>query len=1132
MTATLRLDGSTLWLGATSRPYTDADRHTLANLAARYRTWQRPHRDAPLRVLGAELHAWLDPPAAFARDLHRPDATLTIAAPPAETALLDAPWELLHDGAAWCVDHGLEIIRCPDHPPVKERRRSPGALTLLFMAAAPEGTSRLAYEAEEAAIDAATAALGIDLFVEETGTARELGQRLDRLAQHGAVDVLHLSCHGSAEFAPLGITEPVLWLEDPVGAAAPTTATALAAAVDLHRVGLVVVSACETARPSATADSLAAALLAAGARAVLGWAAPVSDHQAIHFAAALYGDLARGHDPAHALRRARRALRDLPDAAGTYWHLARLLLAPAAGAPLATLGGPLRRVDHGERAFLDAGRLVPVAAPDAFVGRRRPLQAALRALHHRDRAGVLITGQGHQGKSSLAARLVRRLDEHRPVVCHGDAELRARPILARLAHAAGHPIDAPTLERAGQDPHALRAALDPLLAAAPRLLLILDDAEQILDLDPTPPRVRAPDRAAALAIVVEAFDRHRHRHHRLIITSRATFTLPDHESRDLIARHLEPIELHPMTPAELRLLREVAPTRRAAGPTLVDDCLAASHGNPGLADLLLPLAVDSATKGDTAALRALLARLGREASGRDTIDRWITDVITTTLTRLTPTERHALDAARVLTHPVPEATARALLTEVAAAPEALARLCALQLIETHRTPTPPRLRINPLVARCLPEPAPAELALLARALLPHLAPAGPTDPARAAWLTHLALAAADLPTLAREAEPGVAHLLRTFQIPAARHLGRAAVRALDAAGHQPAPRLLLWLADAIATEDPTEAATLLARLPADTSVLLRLGRHHQQAGRLDDALRCSADAAALLEPGSRDHAVARGDAADIHEARGELDEALRIRREEQLPVYERLGDVRERAVTMGKVADIHEARGELDEALRIRREEELPVFERLGDVQGRAVAMGKVADILQARGELDEALRILREEVLPAFQRLGDVRSRAVTMGKVADILQARGALDEALRIRREEQLPVYERLGDVRGRAVTMGKVADIHAARGELDEALRILREEVLPVYERMGDVRLLLVDRTHVALYLLRRGRPEDGREAIGLLAAALVAARRLRIPEAATIEGILRQLGAPAEWLATLGAAPPPALGGKR
>ena len=80
----------------------------------------------------------------------------------------------------------------------------------------------------------------------------------------------------------------------------------------------------------------------------------------------------------------------------------------------------------------------------------------------------------------------------------------------------------------------------------------------------------------------------------------------------------------------------------------------------------------------------------------------------------------------------------------------------------------------------------------------------------------------------------------------------------------------------------------------------------------------------------------------------------------------------------------------LDEALRIRREEELPVYERLGDVRSRAVTMGNIADILQSRGDLDEALRIRREVQLPVFERLGDTRETAVTWGRIADIASRR----------------------------------------------------------------------------------------------------------------------------------------------
>ena len=57
---------------------------------------------------------------------------------------------------------------------------------------------------------------------------------------------------------------------------------------------------------------------------------------------------------------------------------------------------------------------------------------------------------------------------------------------------------------------------------------------------------------------------------------------------------------------------------------------------------------------------------------------------------------------------------------------------------------------------------------------------------------------------------------------------------------------------------------------------------------------------------------------------------------------------------MGKIADVLQARGQLDEALRIRQEEELPVYERLGDVRSKAITMGKIADILQAQGQGDQ----------------------------------------------------------------------------------------------------------------------------------------------------------------------------------
>ena len=83
-----------------------------------------------------------------------------------------------------------------------------------------------------------------------------------------------------------------------------------------------------------------------------------------------------------------------------------------------------------------------------------------------------------------------------------------------------------------------------------------------------------------------------------------------------------------------------------------------------------------------------------------------------------------------------------------------------------------------------------------------------------------------------------------------------------------------------------------------------------------------------------------------------------------------------------------------DEALRIEREEESPVNERIGDVRERAMKMRRIAEILVQRDKTDDALRIYREEAISVFERLGDERERAVTMCRIADILEQRGETD------------------------------------------------------------------------------------------------------------------------------------------
>ncbi|MBI3270879.1 MAG: tetratricopeptide repeat protein [Planctomycetes bacterium] len=293
-----------------------------------------------------------------------------------------------------------------------------------------------------------------------------------------------------------------------------------------------------------------------------------------------------------------------------------------------------------------------------------------------------------------------------------------------------------------------------------------------------------------------------------------------------------------------------------------------------------------------------------------------------------------------------------------------------------------------------------------------------------------------------------------------------------------------WLPVAHELRDGDEYADLAAALAASPRpsekaargrLLVKAAAAWHMRGESDRASVALRAALAIWEElqDDRSRALTQRRIADILELRGEIDEALRIRREEELPVFERLGDVGARAVTLGRIARIQVVRGHVDEALKLHQEM-LRVFEALGDARSRAVTLGDIARILLARGHVDEALK-LHEEMLRVFDALGDARSRAVTLGDIARIQVARGNVDEAMRLH-EESLRVFEALGDARERALTLGDIARIQVARGQHDGALK-LHEESLRVFEALGDARSRAVTLGDIARIQVARGQVDE-------------------------------------------------------
>ncbi|MFO1421627.1 MAG: CHAT domain-containing protein [Candidatus Competibacteraceae bacterium] len=1007
-----------------SRPLTAADPSQFRGWLQDYRNHLRGHGEETARLrLGREMYAWLDGDAGWLarlREAVEPPWIVELRAPRDPGAsvrlFLQLPWELLADDRGYLAAD-LALRYAPVRrlgEPTQPAEPSPCRLSLVFMAAAPRAPRRLDYEAEEAAILDATAKIGLDLTVEESGALEWLAARV---AEEAPVDVLHLSCHGQ------GGANPALCLETDEGAIDSTSVECLIEDLSTHRPRLLFLSACHTAESAETGDgtgivdSLALALLRAGMPAVLGWDGPVSDAEAAEFAAHLYQQLSRKADLQAALAEARFALLNPqgvdPLARSRDWHLARLFLGSTGGGPLVKGDRARHRkgIEGGHKEFLDVkGKQVPVAGRLEFVGRRRPLQDALRELRRRDRAGVLIHGMGRQGKSSLAARVANRLHHHEPVVVFGRYDAPA--ILEAFRRAVGGRkvrdiIDA-YRDRIHQRPEELADCLRELLEGPCQqlvkqddgsvtnrpVLLILDDLERIL-CDPGPAGLHRvqPELVPVLRAVVEAFAK-ADGDSRLLITSRFRFTLPQQDGRDL-ADALFPLHLPPMEAVESRqqAARKARPTGQAkAAPdeARTQRCIGLARGNPGLQDRLFSLSLQDPAACDQA-LAAMEHYLAGHNPDQETVWAFLENLaIERSLALLKPGERELLRVATLFELPVPLAVLDALAKALAldAGEPCGIRLVGLGLWDVY----PDLVRyaelaaaVNALVRPLAGTLTDNDIRALAGVALPALfAGWGGADGDRRPYpadheLARLAVVADQPLGLDVTAEPAIRWLGAQLRYCDAAQLARQAVACLDQ--HQiEIPFALLRVAgEACVQVGDTSAARgayqqALARLEGllaqgqtpdteDHAYLLAVhSRLLIQDGEPDRALEFLEQAKQLLSTDPRfrrEHSIVLGDIARIKVSKGEVDEALKLHQEE-LTVYQALGDQRSRAVTLGDIARIKVSKGEVDEALKLHQEM-LTVFQALGDVGEKAHTLWSIAQIEIQKKDYENALPRLLE---------------------------------------------------------------------------------------------------------------------------------------------------------------------------
>ncbi|MEH2316671.1 CHAT domain-containing protein, partial [Nostoc sp.] len=379
--------------------------------------------------IGQQLFFWLDGDGRWlSRGIAECRGEGLVIAIDTDKQLAHLPWEVLHDDKDFLVKRVNPVVL-----PLRWIEKETAGfsvearqLRVLFMATDPEDVEpKLDFEQEEARILADTQDFAVDLRVEESGCVSELGKVWSRYFND--FDVFHLTGHASITPGEAGknptpnpspqarrgegleANTPYFVTETEIGERHETTAAELAEVFRFRFPKLVFLSGCRTgqAPDKGAVPSMAEALIAQGAIAVLSWGRPVEDRTATAAAAHLYGKLAAGYQLAEALASTYQQL--FKQKVGD-WHLLRLYIQGECPGAFVEVWGdlPLSAPEPAYQQFLDPDtELVRVAKPSEFVGRRRTLQRCLKEIG--TNLGVLIHGLGGVGKSTVTARLLERM---------------------------------------------------------------------------------------------------------------------------------------------------------------------------------------------------------------------------------------------------------------------------------------------------------------------------------------------------------------------------------------------------------------------------------------------------------------------------------------------------------------------------------------------------------------------------------------------------------------------------------------------------------------------------------------------------------------------------------------------------
>ncbi|MEH2206856.1 MAG: tetratricopeptide repeat protein [Nostoc sp.] len=961
--------------------------------------------------IGQQLFFWLDGDGRWlSRGIANCRGEGLVIAIDTDQKLAHLPWEVLHDDENFLVKRVNPVV-LPLRWIEKETEGfsvEPRQLRVLFMATDPEDVQpKLEFEQEEARILADTRDFAVDLRVEESGCVSELGKVWSRYLND--FDVFHLTGHASikdeAPYTPYFITETE------IGDRHETTAAELAEVFRFRFPKLVFLSGCRTgqAADKGAVPSMAEALIAQGARAVLSWGRSVEDRTATATAAHLYGKLAAGYQLAEALASTyqqlfKQKVRD--------WHLLRLYVqGKCPGALVEVLGDvPPSAPEPAYQQFLDPDtQLVRVAKPSEFVGRRRTLQRCLKEI--RTSLGVLIHGLGGVGKSTVTARLLERMVGYHRLVNFRqlDEDKLLKTLAEQCTSERGHEIlngNLPLMQRL------TKFFTEGLNTKEQRFAFVLDDFEANLDLR-NGVYVLQPQVVDVLLALLKAMQNSQ-LPHKVIITCRYNFTLSELNHR----LYREP--LGALGGADLIKKYNRLDSFNGSWqfqPDLPERAKKAADGNPRLLEWLDKILQNSPKSPEAErGVEMILQKMAdKEKEFREDI---LAQVL---LKQQTPALRQMLGKLLVYELPVPLAAISPICEDISSWESHIQRAEILGLLEVTLTNNTERLYRVPRILSPLLE-------------FPEN-PKGEELYKQAAQILYRLWEEAESSTEARRLEIHRLALLGKDE--------KIAAKIAFSTAH-------IWKNQSRFRESVQLCKSTL-ELTKDYRVLHAIARSQAELGEVEQAQQYYQQALEFcLQTDETEKAAIIHNLASIYANKGEVDEAITLYNQ-SLEINERIGNIQGKASTLHELGRIYNNKGEVEQAIALYNQS-LEINERIGNFQTKAATLHQLAGIYTNKGEVDQAIALFNQS-LEIFERIGNFQNKAATLHQLAGIYANKGKVDQAIALY-NQSLEITERIGNIQGKAATLHCLGNLYADKGEVYEAIALYNQS-LKIEEGIGNV-----------------------------------------------------------------------------